>query len=117
MARFEKGNSYSANGNGAGRPKGSRNKLCRAVLEDLLADWAEGGIAAIRVMRIENPSGYCKMMASILPKELLFESGAVTELDDNALERIDEFLMGLHQQIIEGREVQTLLVPPGETKN
>jgi hypothetical protein len=99
--------------NRSGRPLGSRNKLCRAVLEDLLADWAEGGIAAIRMMRIENPSGYCKMMASILPKELLFESGAVTELDDSALDRIDEFLMGLHQQMIEGGEVQTLLVPPG----
>ena len=112
MARFEKGNSYSANGKG-GRPLGSRNKLCRAVLEDLLADWAEGGIAAIRMMRIENPSAYCKMMASILPKELLFESGAVTELDDNALDRIDEYLMGLHQQMIEGRKAQPLLVPPG----
>jgi hypothetical protein len=113
--RFQKGNN-SSNGKG-GRPLGSRNKLCRAVLEDLLADWAEGGIAAIRMMRIENPSAYCKMMASILPKELLFESGAVTELDDNALDRIDEFLMGLHQQMIEGGEVQTLLVPPGGVKN
>jgi hypothetical protein len=109
--RFQKGNNAS-NGRG-GRPLGSRTKLCKRLLEDLAADWAEGGIAAIRMMRIENPSGYCKMMASILPKELLFESGAVTELDDNALDRIDEFLMGLHQQIIEGREVQTLLVPPG----
>jgi hypothetical protein len=109
--RFQKGN--NASGGKGGRPLGSRNKLCRAVLEDLLADWAEGGIAAIRMMRIENPSAYCKMMASILPKELLFESGAVTELDDNALERIDEFLMGLHQQMIEGGEVQALLVPPG----
>jgi hypothetical protein len=109
--RFQKGNN-SSNGKG-GRPLGSRNKLCRAVLEDLLADWAEGGIAAIRMMRIENPSAYCKMMASILPKELLFESGAVTELDDNALDRIDEFLMGLHRQMIEGGEVQPLLVPPG----
>ena len=76
MSKFQPGNNAS-NGKG-GRPLGSRNKLCRAVLEDLLADWAEGGIAAIRMMRIENPSGYCKMMASILPKELLFESGAVT---------------------------------------
>jgi hypothetical protein len=87
------------------------------MLEDLAADWREGGIAAIRTMRMENPSGYCKMMTSILPKELLFESGAVTELDDNALDRIDQFLVGLHQQIIEGKEVQMLLVPPGETKN
>jgi hypothetical protein len=110
---FEKGNTYSANGNGSGRPLGSRTRLCKRLLEDLAADWAEGGIAAIRMMRMENPSGYCKMMASILPKELLFESGAVTELDDNALERIDQFLVGLHQQIIEGKEVQMLLVPPG----
>jgi hypothetical protein len=79
---FQPGNNAS-NGKG-GRPLGSRNKLCRAVLEDLLADWAEGGIAAIRMMRIENPSGYCKMMASILPRELLFENSA-TELDDDQL--------------------------------
>jgi hypothetical protein len=109
--RFQKGNNAS-NGMG-GRPLGSRTKLCKRLLEDLFADWQEGGQAAIKMMRIENPSGYVKMMASILPRELLFESGAVTELDDNALDRIDEFLVGLHQQIIEGKEVQMLLVPPG----
>jgi hypothetical protein len=81
--RFEKGNTYSANGKG-GRPLGSRNRLCKALLTDLLADWAEGGVAAIRMMRIENPSAYCKMMASILPKELWFENTA-TELDDDQL--------------------------------
>ena len=84
MARFEKGNSYSANGNGSGRPKGSRNKLCRAVLEDLLADWAEGGAAAIKMMRIERPAKYVRVMCSILPKEMLFENTA-TELDDDQL--------------------------------
>src|SRR5882757_7294449 len=104
--RFQPGNNYS-NGKG-GRPFGSRNRLCKAMLEDLAADWREGGAAAIKMMRIENPSAYCKMMASILPKELLLENGAVTELDDNALERIDQFLIGLHQQIIEG-EAQPLL--------
>jgi hypothetical protein len=115
MSKFQPGNNASQ-GRG-GRPLGSRTKLCKRLLEDLFADWQEGGQAAIKMMRVENPSGYCKMMASILPKELLFESGAVTELDDNALDRIDEFLLGLHQQIIEGKEVQMLLVPPGETKN
>ena len=63
---------------------GSRTKLCKRLLEDLFADWQEGGVAAIKMMRIENPSGYCKMMASILPKELLFENTA-TELDDDQL--------------------------------
>jgi hypothetical protein len=66
------------------------------------------------MMRVEDPSAYCKMMASILPK---VKAARSPNLDDNALDRIDEFLMGLHQQIIEGREVQTLLVPPGGATN
>ena len=91
--------------------------MCKRLLEDLFADWQEGGVAAIKMMRIERPAEYVRVMCSILPKEMLFETGAVTELDDNALDRIDQFLLGLHQQIIEGKEVQMLLVPPGETKN
>jgi hypothetical protein len=80
--RFQPGNNYS-NGKG-GRPLGSRNRLCKAILEDLAADWREGGAAAIKMMRIERPAEYCRMMASILPKELLFENSA-TELDDDQL--------------------------------
>ena len=33
---FQQGNPYSRNGNGSGRPAGSRTKLCRRVLEDFL---------------------------------------------------------------------------------
>ena len=80
--RFQKGNNGS-NGTG-GRPLGSRNKLCKAMLEDLAADWREGGAAAIKMMRIERPAEYCRMMTSILPKELLFENTAA-ELDDDQL--------------------------------
>jgi hypothetical protein len=110
MARFEKGNSYSALGNGAGRPKGSRNKLCRRVLEDLLADWAEGGAAAIKMMRIERPAEYVRVMCSILPKELIFDQG-MSDFDDDAL---DELLAGLHQRLLEVREQQALLTAPKE---
>jgi hypothetical protein len=74
---------------------GTRTKLCKAMLEDLAADWAEGGAAAIKMMRMENPSGYVKVMASILPKELLFENTA-TELDDNQLAE----LIGHIQQLL-----------------
>jgi hypothetical protein len=82
MPRFEKGN-YAHQGRG-GRPLGSRNKLCRAMLEDLATDWREGGAAAIKMMRIERPAEYVRVMCSILPKELLFENTA-TELDDDQL--------------------------------
>jgi ATP-dependent DNA ligase len=39
------------------------------VLEDLLADWAEGGAAAVKMMRVERPAEYVRVMCSILPKE------------------------------------------------
>jgi hypothetical protein len=103
--RFEKGNSYSKNGNGSGRPLGSRTKLCKRLLEDLFADWQEGGIAAVRMMRVENPSGYCKMMASILPKELLFETGSVSELDDTELDHMIEML---RERALAARQEQAL---------
>ena len=103
--RFEKGNSYSANGNGSGRPKGSRNKLCRAVLEDLMADWAEGGAAAIKMMRVERPAEYVRVMCSILPKELIFENSAVTELDDDEL---DHMISMLRERALAARQEQAL---------
>ena len=107
--RFEKGNSYSANGNGSGRPKGSRNKLCRAVLEDLLADWAEGGAAAVKMMRIERPAEYVRVMCSILPKELIFENSAITELDDDEL---DHMISMLRERALAVRQEQALEKAP-----
>jgi hypothetical protein len=101
--RFQKGNN-SSNGAG-GRPLGSRTKLCKRLLEDLFADWQEGGVAAIKMMRIENPSAYCKLMASILPRELLFETGSVSELDDAEL---DNMITMLRERALAVRQEQAL---------
>ena len=73
---------------GGGRPLGSRTKLCRKLLEDLFADWQEGGAAAIKMMRIERPAEYVRVMCSILPKEMLFETGSVSELADDELDQM-----------------------------
>jgi hypothetical protein len=105
--RFQKGNNAS-NGKG-GRPLGSRNKLCRAVLEDLLADWAEGGQAAIKMMRMERPAEYVRAMCSILPKELIFENSAVTELDDDELDRM---ISMLRERALAARQEQALEMAP-----
>ena len=90
MPRFEKGN-YAHQGRG-GRPLGSRTKLCKAMLEDLAADWREGGAAAIKMMRIERPAEYVRVMCSILPKELILENSTITELDDAELDHMIEML-------------------------
>lgn len=56
--------------NPAGRPKGSRNKLGEAFLEDMLADRGANVPAAIRKVRDEKPDAYLKVVASILPHQI-----------------------------------------------
>lgn len=82
--RFLAGNS----GNG-GRPKGSRNKLGEAFIEDMLADWEANGPAAIRQVREEKPDAYLKVVASILPRDLNVNINQTDHMTDEQLvERI-----------------------------
>jgi hypothetical protein len=105
--RFQKGNNASS-GKG-GRPLGSRTRLCKALLEDLADDWREGGKAAIKMMRIERPAEYVRVMCSILPKELLFETGAVSELGDDEL---DHMITMLRERALAVRQQQALEMAP-----
>lgn len=73
-------------GNAKGRPKGSRNKFAEAFIADFLADWEKHGAKALRNARRDDPSGYLRVAASILPKEL-----NITD-DQNQLDRILESL-------------------------
>ena len=56
-------------GNPAGRPKGSRDTINEAFLKDLAADWKDDGIEALRKAREDRPAEYCRMVASLLPKD------------------------------------------------
>lgn len=66
-------------GNPTGRPKGSRNKLGEAVIDDVLADWQAHGGEVIQRVREESPAVYLRVVASLLPRvteaELRAESG------------------------------------------
>ena len=61
-------------GNPAGRAKGSRNKLSDAFLEDLLAAWEANGKTAIEAVIKDRPQDFLKVVASILPKEIVAEA-------------------------------------------
>lgn len=63
--RFVAGNS----GNG-GRPKGSRNKLGEAFIQDMYENWMENGVSTIETVRLEKPDQYLKVVASILPQQM-----------------------------------------------
>ena len=74
--RFLTGNSSG------GRPKGSRNKLGEQFLEALAEDFAEHGHEAIVACREAKPTEYLKVVAGLLPKELLVRKDPVAEMSD-----------------------------------
>jgi Family of unknown function (DUF5681) len=63
--RFQPGNT----GNGGGRPRGSRNKLGEAFLEDLRDSWNEVGAIALKRCAQEDPAAYCRIVAGLLPRD------------------------------------------------
>jgi hypothetical protein len=74
--------------NGGGRRQGARNRISTAFLQALASDFQEHGEEAIKIMRIERPSEYVKVIASVLPKEFeISHSSQLTELDDVELEQ------------------------------
>lgn len=76
---------------GGGRPKGSRNKLGEAFLEDMYVDWAEHGKGAIKQVREERPDMYLKVVASILPKDLNVNINPLEEAtDEELIQRLKE---------------------------
>ena len=106
MSKFQPGNQWSRNGNGAGRPAGSPHQAVQAAAwKTLFADWQEGGAAAIKMMRIERPAEYVRVMCSILPKEMLFETGSVSELADDEL---DQMITMLRERALAVRQEQAL---------
>src|SRR3954467_10537805 len=63
--RFKTGN------NGGGRPRGSRNKLGEAFLNDLVDAWDRHGATALQTCAQSEPTQFCKLVAGILPREIL----------------------------------------------
>ena len=86
-AQDGKGRFLPGNNGGPGRPRGARNKLGEAFLENMLADWERHGVAAITEVREAKPDQYLKVVASILPKELNVKVGELDELTDDQLAR------------------------------
>ena len=72
-------------GNPAGRPRGSRNRLGEAFVDDLFADWRENGSQVIVAVRKADPSTYLRVVASILPKELSVTKATWDDVSDDEL--------------------------------
>jgi hypothetical protein len=102
---------------GGGRA-GVRNRLAAKVFEDIFAHWCEPAVpgatnckgeAALELFYRQKPGDYLRLVASVLPREFVFESAlesAIAELDDEGL---DEMLLALRQRMT---EVRTLTLVP-----
>lgn len=55
---------------GPGRPRGARNKLGEAFLEDLRDAWEQHGTTALARCAEEEPAQFCRIVASLLPKDI-----------------------------------------------
>lgn len=96
-------------GNPAGRPKGSRNKLGEAFVADMLADWERCGAAVIQRVRMDDPSTYLRVVASILPKDINLGAKGQSNLEkiieqftDQQLAELDVALRAICAEPIEG---------------
>lgn len=56
-------------GNPLGRPKGSRNRFCKAMLDDFTEVWREGGKAALTQMRDEKPNEFVRAALHWVPEQ------------------------------------------------
>jgi hypothetical protein len=66
----ETGRFVSGNNGGPGRQRGSRNKLGEAFVADVYAKWQEHGAQTLERMIREDPGGFVRIVANILPDHL-----------------------------------------------
>ena len=96
-----------------GRVKGARNKLSMAFVEALAKEFEEHGAEAIRICRVERPTEFIKIIASIMPKEFEITDNRLAAITDEELDVFIEYARrqlvgGAALAIIDGREDQTI---------
>lgn len=97
--------------NPGGRPVGSRNKLQGDFLRELSADFDKYGRSAIMRAREEDPMGYIRVIAGILPKEMEFKR----PLEDMSEDEIIALIALIKQQQAAGAE-RTIDAPQDQPK-
>jgi hypothetical protein len=81
---------------GPGRPLGIRNKVSKKFLEDVYESWQKHGRDALEYMGKRKPIEFARLVAGVLPKELIFESVS----DATSVEDLDVIINTLRQHLL-----------------
>ena len=81
-----------------GRKPGSRNKLAESFLSDLQREWARSGRKALELTATTDPVAFTKIVANLLPKEMLASVINVNaKVDVNLLADVNDFSAAYQQ--------------------
>lgn len=100
-------------GNPAGRKAGIRENLTKDFVTDLAEVWKKDGAAALKRLVKDDPSSFCKLAASLVPKDIKIQHNVnlVTDIIRLASQRSVEALeeRNNNERVIE-HESETLSV-------
>lgn len=80
---------------GPGRPKGSRNKLGEAFIQDMYEAWQTSGKSVMAKVIEEDPATFLRAMVQILPKELDVTVSKYETMTDEQLKQ--QFIAALRE--------------------
>jgi hypothetical protein len=75
-------------GNTSRKATQARDRVSQRLLNDLREDWEIHGKKAIEDVRLSSPEAYCKLVVSVLPREVIVKSDIEATLADMTLEDV-----------------------------
>ena|SRR5689334_3977423 len=81
---------------GPGRPKGCRNKLGEAFIEDLQTAWAKHGMTVIEATIKNSPAQFLRVIAMLMPKDVTLTINPYMHMSD---EQLTARLEALQEQV------------------
>ena len=101
-------------GNPAGRPRGSRNRLSEAFFDDLYAAWKRRGAEAIERTIDDQPAVFIKVIASLIPKEMLVRNDPLEEISNAELADLLDQIRAAKAQLIADQSGEGAIAAPAE---